>query len=52
MLLRRELTRLLLKEIKLELKQRYVINGILLNLVSTVFVTYLAFTGTITGQSI
>lgn len=51
MLLRRELTRLLLKEIKLELKQRYVINGILLYLVSTVFVTYLAFTGTITAET-
>jgi heme exporter protein B len=31
------------KEIKLELKQKYVINGILLYLVSTIFVTYLAF---------
>ncbi|MCX6284513.1 MAG: heme exporter protein CcmB [Bacteroidetes bacterium] len=51
MLLSRELTYLFLKEIRLELKQRYVINGILLYLVSTVFVTYLAFTGTITSET-
>jgi heme exporter protein B len=31
------------KEIKLELRQKYVINGILLYLVSTIFVTFLAF---------
>jgi heme exporter protein B len=37
-------TKLLIgKELKLELKQKYVINGILLYLVSTIFVTYLAF---------
>jgi heme exporter protein B len=37
-------TKLLIgKEVKLELKQKYVINGILLYLVSTIFVTYLAF---------
>jgi len=51
MLLRRELTHLFLKEIRLELKQRYVLNGILLYLVSTVFVTYLAFTGAITTET-
>ena len=51
MLLRRELTHLFLKEIRLELKQRYVINGILLYLVSTVFVTYLAFTGIISAET-
>ncbi|MCX6287304.1 MAG: heme exporter protein CcmB [Bacteroidetes bacterium] len=51
MLLKRELTHLFLKEIRLELKQRYVLNGILLYLVSTVFVTYLAFTGTITSET-
>ncbi|MEI8007646.1 MAG: heme exporter protein CcmB [Bacteroidota bacterium] len=51
MLLRRELTHLFLKEIRLELKQRYVINGILLYLVSTVFVTYLAFMGTISAET-
>ena len=31
------------KEIRLELKQKYVLNGILLYLISTIFVTYLAF---------
>ncbi len=31
------------KEIRLELRQKYVINGILLYLVSTIFVTFLAF---------
>jgi heme exporter protein B len=31
------------KEVRLELKQKYVLNGILLYLVSTIFVTYLAF---------
>ncbi len=51
MLLSRELTHLFLKEIRLELKQRYVLNGILLYLVSTVFVTYLAFTGSITSET-
>ena len=51
MLLRKELTALFLKEIRLELKQRYVLNGILLYLVSTVFITYLAFTGTITSET-
>jgi heme exporter protein B len=34
---------LISKEIRLELKQKYVLNGILLYLVSTIFVTYLAF---------
>ena len=51
MLLRKELTHLFLKEIRLELKQRYVLNGILLYLVSTVFVTYLAFAGGITSET-
>jgi len=51
MLLREELIYLVFKEIRLELKQRYVLNGILLYLVSTVFVTYLAFTGTITTET-
>jgi len=51
MLLRREITYLFLKEVRLELKQRYVLNGILLYLVSTVFVTYLAFTGTISSET-
>jgi heme exporter protein B len=38
-----EIKALLGKEFRLELKQKYVINGILLYLLSTVFVTYLAF---------
>jgi heme exporter protein B len=38
-----EIKYLVEKEIKLELKQKYVLNGILLYLVSTIFVTYLAF---------
>lgn len=38
-----EIKHLISKEIRLELKQKYVINGILLYLVSTIFVTYLAF---------
>jgi heme exporter protein B len=42
-MLGREIKYLVLKEIRLELKQKYVLNGILLYLVSTVFVTYLAF---------
>ena len=39
------------KEIRLELKQKYVLNGILLYLVSTIFVTYLAFDNAITGET-
>jgi heme exporter protein B len=39
------------KEVMLELKQKYVINGILLYLVSTVFVTYLAFEDAITPET-
>jgi heme exporter protein B len=38
-----EIRHLVYKEIRLELKQKYVLNGILLYLVSTIFVTYLAF---------
>ena len=38
-----EIRHLIGKEIRLELKQKYVLNGILLYLVSTIFVTYLAF---------
>jgi len=38
-----EITSLINKDIKLELKQRYAINGILLYVVSTVFVSYLSF---------
>jgi heme exporter protein B len=39
------------KEVMLELKQKYVLNGILLYLVSTVFVTYLAFEDAITPET-
>ncbi len=46
-----ELSALIEKEIRLELKQRYVINGILLYLVSTIFVTYLAFEDRITPET-
>lgn len=46
-----ELRALIGKEIRLELKQRYVINGILLYLVSTIFVTYLAFEDKITPET-
>ena len=38
-----EIKYLIGKDIKLELKQKYVLNGIVLYLVSTIFVTYLAF---------
>jgi len=51
MTIKREFIQLFLKEVKLELKQRYVLNGILLYLVSTIFVTYLAFNGTITPET-
>ena len=39
------------KEIRLELKQKYVINGILLYLVSTIYVAYLAFDNIITPET-
>jgi len=42
-MLGKEIKYLVGKEIRLELKQKYVINGILLYLMSTIFVTYLAF---------
>ena len=51
MTLNREITQLFNKEVRLELKQRYVLNGILLYLLSTVFVTYLAFSGSITPET-
>jgi heme exporter protein B len=46
-----EIKYLVAKEIRLELKQKYVLNGILLYLVSTIYVTYLAFENTITGET-
>jgi len=50
-MLRKEIKFLVGKEIKLELKQKYVINGILLYLVSTIFVTYLAFEDVISVET-
>ncbi len=46
-----EIRALVGKEIRLELKQKYVLNGILLYLVSTVFVTYLAFEEAVTPET-
>lgn len=42
-MLAKEIKALIGKDIRLELKQKYVLNGILLYLLSTIFVTYLAF---------
>jgi heme exporter protein B len=50
-MLAREIKYLIEKEIKLELKQKYVLNGILLYLVSTIFVTYLAFDNVINAET-
>lgn len=50
-MLKTELKSLISKEIRLELKQKYVINGILLYLVSTIFVTYLAFEDAISAET-
>jgi heme exporter protein B len=50
-MLNTEIKILIGKEIRLELKQKYVINGILLYLVSTVFIAYLAFDGIIAPQT-
>jgi len=50
-MLGKEIKFLVGKEIKLELKQKYVINGILLYLVSTIFVTYLAFEDVISVET-
>jgi len=47
----REVKTLIGKDIRLELKQKYVLNGILLYLLSTIFVTYLAFEGVITSET-
>ena len=45
-----EIKSLMAKEFRLELRQKYVLNGILLYLISTVFVTYLAFEGVISPE--
>ena len=50
-MLRKEVKALIGKDIKLELKQKYVLNGILLYLLSTIFVTYLAFENVITPET-
>lgn len=42
-MLKGEIRNLIAKDIRLELKQRYAINGILLYVVSTIFVSYLSF---------
>lgn len=47
----REIQTLVNKEIRLELKQKYVINGIMLYLISTIFVTFLAFENAITPET-
>jgi len=40
----RQIKYLMLKDIQLELKQRYALNGILLYVISTIFICYLSFT--------
>ena len=50
-MLLKEIRVLIGKDIKLELKQKYVLNGILLYLLSTIFVTYLAFENVITQET-
>jgi len=47
----REVKTLIGKDVKLELKQKYVLNGILLYLLSTIFVAYLAFEEVITPET-
>lgn len=46
-----EVKALIGKDVRLELKQKYVLNGILLYLLSTIFVTYLAFEEVITPET-
>jgi len=48
---RREISALIKKDIQLELKQRYAINSILLYVVSTIFIAYMAFQGNIELKS-
>ncbi|RLD65769.1 MAG: ABC transporter permease [Bacteroidetes bacterium] len=49
--MRREISALIKKDIQLELKQRYAINSILLYVVSTIFIAYMAFQGNIELKS-
>ncbi|MBK7030434.1 MAG: heme exporter protein CcmB [Bacteroidales bacterium] len=46
-----EIKHLVAKDVSLELKQRYAFNGILLYVVSTIFVCYLSFTGVIDPET-
>jgi heme exporter protein B len=50
-MLAKEIKFLILKDIKLEFKQRYAINGILLYVVSTIFVCYLSFAKIIDAET-
>lgn len=49
--LRKEISALFKKDVQLELKQRYAINSILLYVISTVFIAYMAFQGNIEIRS-
>jgi heme exporter protein B len=51
MTLGREIKALIKKDIRLEMRQRYAINSILLYVVSTVFISYMAFQGEIGMKS-
>jgi len=46
-----EIKHLIVKDIRLELKQKYALNGILLYVVSTIFVCYLSFTRIIDAET-
>lgn len=46
-----EIRNLVAKDVSLELKQRYAFNGILLYVVSTIFVCYLSFTGVMGAET-
>ncbi len=50
-MLGKEISALIKKDIQLEMKQRYAINSILLYVVSTIFIAYMAFQGTIELKS-
>ena len=50
-MLTNEIQNLIAKDIRLELKQRYAFNGIILYVISTIFVTYLSFQGTLDKQT-
>ena len=51
MTLKKEIGALLQKDFRLELRQRYAINSILLYVVSTIFISYMAFQGEISLKS-